>query len=238
MTSHVSRATAEGGILVSHAPSRLPRALGLLRDLALLIVPGVAVTMTLLIAWEARTVPFTLFDGILSPPRHPELYPSNWLNAGHAIVPVVFLIANLVNRRYGEEFALGHVFVSWSLAIPAALAVILEASPYLPPPGQVPSLRVMGAFVGAMAIGQLAGVYVFDRTRGVVWWKAPLYSALTSSFVAMFLFYPAAYAGSEPFWLNHMAVDAGTKAFMSFALLLPYMALRPVVRPHAGLGGY
>jgi uncharacterized PurR-regulated membrane protein YhhQ (DUF165 family) len=238
MTSHVGRAAAEGGIIVSHAPSRLPRALQMLRDLALLIVPAVCVTMTLLLAWQMRSVPFTLFDGILSPPRHPELYPSNWLNAGHATVPVVFLIANLVNRRYGEDFALGHVFVSWSLVVLAALAVILEASPYLPPPGNVPSLRVMGAFVGAMAIGQLAGVYVFDKTRGVVWWKAPLYSALTSSFIAMFLFYPAAYAGSEPNWLNHMAVDAGTKAFMSFALLAPYMALRPLVRPHAGLGGY
>lgn len=238
MTSHVSRATAEGGVIVSHAPSRLPRVLRMARDLALLIVPAVAVTMTLLIAWEMRGTPFTLFDGILSPPRRPELYPSTWLNAGHAIVPVVFLIANLVNRRYGEDFALAHVFVSWSLAIPVALAVIAEASPYLPPPGTVPSLRVMGAFVGAMAIGQLAGVYVFDRTRGIEWWKAPLYSALTSSFIAMFLFYPFAYAGSDPFWLNRMAVDAGTKAFMSFALLLPYLALRPLVRPLAGLGGY
>jgi uncharacterized PurR-regulated membrane protein YhhQ (DUF165 family) len=238
MINNVNRLAAEGGVIVSHAPSRLPRVLRMARDFALLIVPAIAVAMTLLIAWEMRGTPFTLFDGILSPPRRPELYPSNWLNAGHAIVPVVFLIANLVNRRYGEEFALGHVFVSWSLTVAAALAVVLEASPYLPPPGNVPGLRVMGAFVGAMAIGQLAGVYVFDRTRGVVWWKAPLYSALTSSFVAMFLFYPFAYAGSEPNWLNHMAVDAGTKAFMSFALLIPYMALRPLVRPHAGLGGY
>lgn len=238
MISNVNRLAAEGGIIVSHAPSRLPRALRLLRDFALLIVPAVAVTMTLLIAWQMRTTPFTLFDGVLSPPRHPELYPSNWLNAGHAMVPGVFLIANLVNRRYGEEFALAHVFVSWSLVVLTTLAVVLRADPLLPDPGDVPSLRVMGAFLGAMAIGQLGGVYVFDRTRGVVWWKAPLYSALTSSFIAMFLFYPAAYAGSEPFWANHMAIDAGTKAMMSFALLLPYLALRPIVRPSGGLGGY
>lgn len=238
MISNVNRLAAEGGVVVSHAPSRLPRALQLLRDFAVLIVPGVAVTMILVFAWEMRSVPFTLFDGMLSPPRHPELYPSNWLNWGHAIVPGVFLIANLVNRRYGEEFALGHIFVSWSLAVLTALAIVLQASPLLPDPGDVPSLRVMGAFLGAMAIGQLAGVYVFDRTRGVVWWKAPLYSALTSSFIAMFLFYPVAYAGSESFWANHMAVDAGTKAFMSFALLGPYMLLRPIVRPSGGLGGY
>ncbi len=238
MISHVNRLAAEGGIVVSHAPSRLPRVLRLARDFALLIVPAVAVTMTLLIAWQFRTTPFTLFDGILSPIRQPELYPSNWLNASHAIVPVVFLIANLVNRRYGEDFALAHVFVSWSLVVLTALAIVLRADPLLPDPGEVPNLRVMGAFLGAMAIGQLAGVYVFDRTRGVVWWKAPLYSALTSSFIAMFLFYPSAYACSELFWANHMAVDAGTKALMSFALLAPYMALRPIVRPSGGLGGY
>jgi uncharacterized PurR-regulated membrane protein YhhQ (DUF165 family) len=238
MISNVNRLAAEGGVIVSHAPSRLPRALRLLRDFALLIVPGIAVTMTLLVAWEMRSVPFALFDGMLSPPRRPELYPSNWLNWGHAIVPCVFLIANLVNRRYGEDFALAHVFVSWSLAVLTTLAIVLRADPMLPDPGQVPSLRVMGAFLGSMAIGQIAGVYVFDRTRGVVWWKAPLYSALTSSFIAMFLFYPAAYAGSGPFWPNHMAVDAGTKALMSFALLAPYMALRPIVRPSGGLGGY
>ena len=235
----MSRAAAEGGIIVSHAPSRLPRVLQLARDVVLLLGPAIAVTMTLLIAWQLRTVPFVWFDGLLSPPRHPELYPSNWLNWGHAVVPVVFLIANFVNRRYGEEVSITHVFVSWSLVILTAVAVLLQASPYLPPAGDdVPSVRVIGGFVGAMAIGQLAGVYVFDRTRGVIWWKAPLYSALTNTFVAMFLFYPFAYAGTYPFWANHMAVDAGAKALMSFLLLGPYMLLRPLVRPLGGLGGH
>jgi len=36
-----------------------------------------------------------------------------------------------------------------------------------------------------MILGQLAGSFVFDRTRGVIWWQAPLYSALASSFVAI-----------------------------------------------------
>lgn len=238
MTSHVSRATAEGGTLVSHAPSRLPRVIRMLRDLVLLLVPAVAVTLTLFIAWQLRLSPLTLFDGILSPPGRPELYPSNWLTVGHAVVPVVFLIANLVNRRYGEDYALAHVLVSWTLAVLMALAVILQLNPHLPPAGELPPLRVTIAFAAAMTIGQLASVYVFELTRGVVWWKAPLYSALTNTFIAMFLFYPAAFAGTDPFWPNRMAIDAGTKAFMSFALLLPYLALRPIVRPQAGLGGY
>lgn len=238
MTSRVSRAAAEGGIIVSHAPTRMPWVGRQLRDLALLTAPAIVTALTLLIAWELRNTPFPLFDGILSPPRHPELYPSRWLSVGHAIVPVVFLIANLVNRRYGEDLAIGHIYLSWSAAIGAAIAVLYQMHPLLPAAADVPPLRVAAAFVGAMVIGQLAGTYVFDRTRGVVWWKAPVYSALTASFVAMFLFYPAAYAFTNESWAHRMAIDTGTKAFMSFALLLPYLLLRPVVRPTAGLGGY
>jgi uncharacterized PurR-regulated membrane protein YhhQ (DUF165 family) len=238
MTSRAARAAAEGGIIVSHAPRRMPWVARQLRDLALLIVPAIVTALTLLIAWELRNTPFPLFDGLLSPPRHPELYPSRWLSVGHAVVPVVFLIANLVNRRYGEDLAIGHIFVSWSVTIGTAIAVLYQMHPLLPAAADVPPLRVAAAFVGAMVIGQLAGTYVFEHTRGVVWWKAPAYSALTASFVSMFLFYPAAYAGTPEFWANRMAIDTGAKAFMSFALLLPYMALRPLVRPTAGLGGY
>jgi hypothetical protein len=35
-----------------------------------------------------------------------------------------------------------------------------------------------------------------------------------------------------------MSIDAGVKAAMSFALLIPYFALRPIVRPSGGLGGF
>jgi hypothetical protein len=54
----------------------------------------------------------------------------------------------------------------------------------------------------------------------------------------MFIFYPLAYAGTDEMWLNRMAVDAGVKAAVSFALLVPYFALRPLVRPLAGYGGF
>jgi len=238
MDGHVSRLAAEGGVVVSHAASRtnaLARVVGAIVALAL---PVFAMVATLVLAWEFRNAPLTLFDGVLSPSGQPDLYPSKWLSIGHAVVPVVFLLTNLVNRRYGEHLAIAHVLVSWTAAVALALAIVYRVDPGLPVAGEVISTRVAGAFIGAMTIGQLAGVYVFDRTRGVVWWKAPLYSALTSSFIAMFLFYPSAYAGSEPFWANQMAIDAGTKALMSFALLLPYLALRPIVRPSGGLGGY
>ena len=203
-----------------------------------MIAPVLASVLTIAVAWEMRAAPLTWFDGVLSPAGQPDLYPSQWLTIGHAIVPVLFLLNNLVNRRYGEHFALAHVIASWTTATLIALAAIFRLDPSFVVADQLPNARVAAAFLGAMMIGQLAGVFVFDRTRGVEWWRAPLYSALASSFLAMFLFYVLAYIGGDWIWLNRMSVDAGVKAAMSFALLVPYLILRPIVRPLGGLGGY
>ena len=232
-----SRLAAQGGTIVSHAP-RAHWAIRLIADLALLSVTSLAVALTLLIAWQARDVPLTWFDGILSPPGRAELYPSAWLSAGNAMVPVVFLIANMVNRRYGDDYTIAHILLSWALTTVAVVAVLYRFDPRLPVAGEVPNLRVAFAFLGAMVLGQLAGAWVFEQTRGVVWWKAPLHSALASSFIAMFVFYPLGYLGSDWIWLNHMSIDAGVKAAMSFALLAPYYALRPILRPGPGLAGF
>ena len=230
MSANVSRLTAQGGTIVSHAPPRAHWLVRIARDVALLSAPVVMAVLTLMIAWQFRLTPLTVFDGVLSPRGVPELYPSTWLTVGHAIVPVVFLITNLVNRRLGDDYTIAHVLASWALVAVGAAVLIA--------PADAPSVRVAVTFLGAMVLGQLAGTFVFDRTRGVVWWKAPLYGALTSSFVAMFLFYPLAYLGGDWIWLNRMSVDAGTKAAMSFLLLVPYYLLRPIVRPGGGLGGF
>jgi uncharacterized PurR-regulated membrane protein YhhQ (DUF165 family) len=233
-----SRLAAQGGIVVSHAPWHVHWTLRFALKLATLSVPSLAVVATLFVAWQMRDTPLTWFDGILSPPRQPDLYPSTWLTAGHAIVPVVFLITNLVNRRYGDDDTIAHILLSWAFATIATVAVLYRFDPRLPFAGEVPELRIAFTFLGAMVLGQLGGAWVFEQVRGVVWWKAPLQSALTSSFVAMFVFYPLAYIGTDAGWLHRMAVDAGVKAAMSFALLAPYWALRPIVRPSAGLGGF
>lgn len=189
-------------------------------------------------AWDQRVVPLTLFDSALNPLDRPVLAPSNWLSIGHAVLPLVFLLTNLVNRRYGEDTAAGFVLFAWGAVALIAIAMMYRYLPNILVPHELPSLRVATAFFGSAVIAQLVGVYVFDGARGVVWWKAPLYSALATSFVLAFLFYPVAFAGADAAWINHMSIDAGVKAAMSFALLLPYLALRPLVRPLGGFGGF
>ena len=79
---------------------------------------------------------------------------------------------------------------------------------------------------------------MFEHTRGVEWWNAPAYAALTATLVSMPLFYAMAYAGEDWIWLNRMSIDVALKALMAFVLLVPYFVLRPLVRPRAGMGGY
>lgn len=202
-----------------------------------LIVPVAASVVTLAAAWELRQSPITALDDILAQGR-PDLYPSLWLTAGHFMVPVIFLLTNLVNRRYGSDYAVAHVLSSWALTAIVAIASINKIDPRLPMAGDLPEMRTVIAFVGAFVIAQAFGAFVFDRTRGIIWWHAPLYAALASSFLSMFIFYPAAYFGTDPIWINHMALDVGVKAAMSFVLLVPYFIMRPIIRPMPGFGGF
>lgn len=238
MPGRLGRLAAEGAMVISHAPPRAHWAARVARAATSLAIPIFAFLVTMAFAWDLRGTPLTVLDGVLSPPGRPELYPSNWLSVGHALVPIVFLITNLVNRRYGEDTAVGFVLAAWAATALTAIAMMYRYLPDALVPPEMPDLRVAASFIGAMVVAQVLGVLVFDRTRGVVWWKAPLYGALAGSFAATFLFYPAAYIGTEWTWLNRMSVDAGVKAAMSFALLLPYLALRPIVRPLGGFGGF
>lgn len=207
--------------------------------LAGLLVTSAAITLYITwISWTWTAIPLTVFDGILSPAGIASLYPSVWLTWGHASISAVFLVTNLVNRRYGEQVALAHVLATSAIAALAALALSAGVIHLSSTPAFKPDMRQVAALITGFTLGQAASVLVFDRTRGVEWWNAPAYAALTATLIAMPVVYLLAYAGSDWVWLHHMAIDIALKALMSFALLVPYVLLRPVIRPSEGLGGY
>lgn len=224
-----------GGLAGRH--QRTHWAVRIARAILRLAVPVMASVLTLAAAWELRNTPVTALDDLLAAGR-PDLYPSTWLSSGHFMVPVIFLLTNLVNRRYGQDYAIAHVLTSWALSAAVAIAAINKLDPRLPEANALPDLRVVASFVAAFVVAQSFGAFVFDRVRGPVWWHAPLYAALSSSFLSMFIFYPAAYFLTDPIWINHMAVDIGVKAAMSFVLLVPYFLMRPIIRPMPGFGGF
>jgi uncharacterized PurR-regulated membrane protein YhhQ (DUF165 family) len=237
MTKYASQFVARDVVGVHARAERTHWAVRIGRAVLRLIVPVLASVVTLAAAWDMRTVPITSLNDVLASGR-PDLYPSLWLTAGHFMVPVTFLLTNLVNRRYGQDYAIAHVLASWALTALVAVAAINKVEPHLPPVGDLPDMRTAISFVSAFVVAQCFGAFVFDRTRGVIWWHAPLYAALAASFLSMFIFYPAAYFGTDPIWINHMAVDVGVKAAMSFVLLIPYLILRPIIRPMPGFGGF
>lgn len=207
------------------------------RGIILLLASALSLLVTYK-SWIWTSTPLTLFDGILSPGGVESLYPSNWLTVGHASITLLFLVTNLMCRRYGERLGFAHVLLSGAIVTSIAAAIGAGVISQACTPTIAFSSREVIAFVLAMTLGQAFGVVIFDKTRGVDWWNAPAYGALTASLVAMPVFYLLAYAGVNAMWPHWMAIDIALKSLMAFLLLAPYFALRSLIRPLTGLGGY
>lgn len=155
--------------------------------------------------------------------------------------PVSFLVTDLTNRRFGPALARRVVVVGFVLAVALSLYF---ASP-----------RIALASGTAFLVAQLLDVTVFDRLRHLAWWRAPLISSLAGSAVDTALFFSLAFAsvfavfgpnvpfavqeatlfggvfGEMPRWVGWAISDFGVKVFMGLMMLVPYGALRGLVRP-------
>lgn len=209
----------------------------LARGVVLLFASALSLFVTYL-SWIWTSTPLTVFDGILSPGGVQSLYPSNWLTVGHASIALLFLITNLMCRRYGERLGFAHVLLSGVIAVSTAAAIGAGVISQAHISTITFSSREVIAFILAMTLGQAMGVVIFDKTRGVEWWNAPAYGALTASLIAMPVFYLLAFAGVNTTWPHWMAIDIALKSLMAFLLLAPYFALRRIIRPLTGLGGF
>lgn len=174
------------------------------------------------------------FDGLLS---GGALHPlAAGLTVGHAMLALSILVANLVNRRYGLRFAHAHIALSGLLAV----VWILLSRLGIPLQFAVNNMGALQSFeaILSLSLGLWIGAVVFDRTRGVEWWNAPALSALTATFVAVPCFHLLAGLPVETNWLQRLTGELAFGTTASFALLIPYALLRPIIRPVSGLGGY
>jgi len=155
--------------------------------------------------------------------------------------PVSFLVTDLTNRRFGVAVARRVVIVGFALAVGLSLYI---ASP-----------RIALASGSAFLVAQLLDVTVFDRLRHLSWWRAPLISSLVGSAVDTAIFFSLAFAaffsvfgpdipfaveetsafggllGEMPRWVAWAISDFGVKLFMGLMMLVPYGALRGLIRP-------
>lgn len=161
---------------------------------------------------------------------------AKWLTLGHLLIPLTFLAIHITNRRYGAGYALTQVIGAWALGAAAVWSERADLAGLIHHP--LPMMREVLAFGGALFLGQIFAVLVFDRTRGPRWWQAPLFASLWGSVIFCLLAFPAAYAGSSIDWIGEMTTYLGIMIGASIAMLIPYWAIRGIVPPMSGFGGY
>jgi hypothetical protein len=196
-----------------------------------LFLPVIAYAVTLGAALAWGSVPVAWFDGIA-----PGVMPSAWLTQSHVLIASAFFLNNLVSRRYGMDLAVWHVMAGWIVLGVFVLASLARLDPRLPEVGLPPPIEAAG-FAGGLILAHVVAAFVFDRTRGVHWWTAPFYAALIGGFVFVGFNYGLVQPGGAE-WTSRAILDAGVKAAMAVAMLVPYFLLRPVVRPMPGFGGF
>ena len=160
-----------------------------------------------------------------------------WLTVGHLLVALGFLCVHLTNRRYGPAYAFAQVVVAAALIV--AFIVFASADiKLLVPLDTVPTIREASGFGAAFVVASFVSIVVFDGTRGAHWWTAPLFGFLTAAMFFAWIFYPAAYAGTDAPWIDHAVVYGAVLAGEGILLLIPYWMLRHIVQPLSGFGGY
>ncbi len=136
---------------------------------------------------------------------------NNWLTYGAFVYPVSFLVTDLSNRALGPALARRVVYVGFALGV---LLSILFAG-----------WRIAFASGSAFLVAQLLDIFIFDRLRRSVWWRAPLVSSSLASAVDTVLFFSLAFAGTGLPWITWGIGDYGVKLAMALTMLLPFRAL-------------
>ena len=139
-------------------------------------------------------------------------YPVNdWLTWGALTYPLAFLVADLLNRRFGPSAARRVAYVGFVLALVVSVWV---ATP-----------RIAFASGLAFLVAQLLDIYVFHRLRHQAWWRAPLLGGVAGATLDTFVFFSVAFAGTPVPWLTLMVGDLIIKLALNAGLLAPFRAL-------------
>ena len=158
---------------------------------------------------------------------------ANLFTWGAFTYPAAFLFTDLTNRQFGPAKA--------RLVVAAGFVLAVVLSWWLSQP------RIAIASGSAFLVAQLLDVYVFDRLRAKVWWRAPLTSSFLGSAIDTVLFFSLAFAASftflgpnddfaltsaplllglfaaeAPRWVSWALGDFAVKLAMALIMLAPY----------------
>ena len=162
---------------------------------------------------------------------------TGWLTVSHLLVPVGFFCVFMTNRRYGPAFAFAQVVTTLG-AVVGLVLFARDALNEFVPLDTVPALREALAFGGAFLAASFVSIVAFDGARGPRWWTAPLIGFLSAAIVFAAVFFAALFAGTTDGWVNQGLQYMGLIAGEGVLLLLPFWAMRRMVPPMPGFGGY
>lgn len=200
-----------------------------------LVLPVLSCLAALALAWSCRGE--VASDLRFLKDLHPSLDPSadGWLTWGMVLLPAVFFVLNLTNRRYGPAIALGAAMLAWAFIVGGIVWALREG--IIQTASEIASPQLAGAFFGALLLGQIVNVYLFDWFRGVPWWKAPFIAALFGGLAFTASFHLATVGGFDHAALPRLAALAGLQFIWACFQLVPTKLLRRAIRPCPGFGG-
>lgn len=207
-----------------------PGEAGALRSAARLIVPVLALTVTLLASFLYIAVPLSSLGGVFAGAP-------SWATAGHLLFALTFLALNLTNRRYGAGLTIVQALLSWALLGVLALAYPQLSGVFILPP--LPEMHLIVATVSAAIAAHIFGALMFEWRRGVQWWTAPLHGALWGGLLFCAIAWPSALGVDTPMaWAPLMLAHMSLMLAAAIAMLVPYWALRSTIRPLPFFNGY
>ncbi|MES1990084.1 MAG: hypothetical protein V4441_03920 [Pseudomonadota bacterium] len=209
-----------------------------------LIVPVVSLLGTAVVLWRFRAEVATDFRFLTSLDKGLDPASDHWLTWGLVLLPLVWFVINLVNRRYGSGFTLLVVVVTWAIVAGGVFWAIRQGVIGAFANDIVPVNQAV-AFGAALFLGQLLCIYFFEGLRGIPWWEAPFVAALVAGVAQTFAFHALiaclgtgtiSGAFSTDQW-PRLLVLVVLQFVWAFGQLLPTAMLRRVIRPLSGYGG-
>ncbi len=149
------------------------------------LLPGIAAMAAVVVASNIL-VQFLILDGLLT-----------W---GACTYPFAFLVTDLMNRVYGPADARRVVYFGFVTGVVCSLIgsqIMLEGDGYTYP---AVAFRIAVGSGIAFLVAQLVDVFVFNRLRAGIWWRAPLASTIVGSVLDTALFFTIAFSASVPFF--------------------------------------
>ena len=142
----------------------------------------------------------------------------NILTYGAFSYPIIFLITDLANRRFGKGKARKLVYFGFVVGILLTLFVSTNFE-------DVISVRIAVGSGTAFLVAQLIDIEIFQRLRDNVWFIAPMTSSVFGSIIDTFLFFSISFLGTGIPWVTLAFGDLFVKLLMAFLMLIPFKLL-------------